>query len=138
MSKVVCGYDGSECSRRALAEAATQARAFGDEIVVVFGYEVSRLGGEVADYAKALAEHAEEVERHARSQADAEGVEIEVRTLEEDPVAALVEVAAEVGARAIVVGAHSESPLKGAVVGAVPHKLLQVSPVPVVCVPNVD
>lgn len=136
MGKLICGYDGSNCSRAALVEAISQAKAQGDEIVVVFGYALSRLGGEVSDYAQALKEHAEAVEKHANDQARAEGVEIEVRLVETEPVDALVETAQEVGARAIVVGAHSESPLKGAIIGAVPHKLLQVSPVPVIAVPD--
>ena len=136
MGKIICGYDGSDCSRAALVEAVAQAKAYGDEIVVVFGYAVSRLGGEVADYAAALKEHAEAVEKHAVDQAGAEGVEVEIRLVEAEPVDALIEIAQEVGARAIVVGAHSESPLKGAIVGAVPHKLLQVSPIPVIAVPD--
>ncbi|MFM8790972.1 MAG: universal stress protein [Solirubrobacterales bacterium] len=45
MGKIVCGYDGSNCSRAALVEAASQAKACGDELIVVFGYVVSRLGG---------------------------------------------------------------------------------------------
>lgn len=136
MGKIICGYDGSNCSRAALAEAVSQAKAYGDDVVVVFGYAVSRLGGEVADYAAALKEHAESVEKHAKDQAGAEGLEVEVRLVETEPVDALVEIAEEVGARAIVVGAHSESPLKGAIVGAVPHKLLQVAAIPVIAVPE--
>jgi nucleotide-binding universal stress UspA family protein len=136
MGKIICGYDGSDCSRAALVEAVSQAKAYGDDVVVVFGYAVSRLGGEVADYAAALKEHAEAVEKHANDQASAEGIEVEVRLVEEEPVNALVDIAEELGARAIVVGAHSESPLKGAIVGAVPHKLLQVSSVPIIAVPE--
>ena len=35
----------------------------------------------------------------------------------------------------IVIGTHSESPLRGAILGSVPHKLLHVSDRPVVVVP---
>ncbi|MFM8526867.1 MAG: universal stress protein [bacterium] len=136
MGKIVCGYDGSNCSRAALVEAASQAKACGDELIVVFGYVVSRLGGEVADYAAALKEHARAVEKRAVDQAGAEGLEVEVRLVETEPVDALINIASEVGARAIVVGAHSESSLKGAIVGAVPQKLLQVSSIPVIAVPE--
>jgi nucleotide-binding universal stress UspA family protein len=34
-----------------------------------------------------------------------------------------------------VVGTYGESPLKGAILGSTPHKLLHMSPVPVVVVP---
>jgi nucleotide-binding universal stress UspA family protein len=34
----------------------------------------------------------------------------------------------------IVVGSTAESPLKGALVGSTPHKLIQLSPVPVLVV----
>jgi len=136
MGKIICGYDGSDCSRAALVEAVSQAKAYGDDLIVVFGYAVSRLGGEVADYASALKEHAQAVEKHAIDQAGAEGLEVEVRLVETEPVDALIEIAKEVEARAIVVGAHSESPIKGAIVGAVPHKLLQVSSIPVIAVPE--
>ena len=36
--------------------------------------------------------------------------------------------------RFIVVGSYGESPIKGAIVGSVPHKLLQISETPVVVV----
>jgi nucleotide-binding universal stress UspA family protein len=35
----------------------------------------------------------------------------------------------------IVVGTYGESPLRGAVLGSTPHKLLHLSPVPVLAVP---
>ena len=37
----------------------------------------------------------------------------------------------------IVVGSTGESPLRGAIVGSTPHKLIQLSPVPVLVVPGV-
>jgi nucleotide-binding universal stress UspA family protein len=41
----------------------------------------------------------------------------------------------EHSARAIVVGTYGESPLRGAVLGSTPHKLLHLSRVPVLAVP---
>ena len=40
----------------------------------------------------------------------------------------------ERGARFIVVGSYGESPIKGAILGAVPHKLLHLAETPVVVV----
>ncbi|MBU3675279.1 MAG: hypothetical protein FGM34_09590, partial [Solirubrobacteraceae bacterium] len=69
MGTIVCGYDGSDPCRAALAQAAEIATAMDDRLVVVFGFAVSRLGGEVPDYAKALHERADTVEKLARDQA---------------------------------------------------------------------
>jgi nucleotide-binding universal stress UspA family protein len=51
------------------------------------------------------------------------------------PVEALLRIGAERGARMIVVGTQGEHPLKGAVLGSVPHKLLHLSELPVLVVP---
>lgn len=136
MGTIVCGYDSSDACREALRQAVEVSKASGDELVVVFGFPVSRLGGEVPDYAKALHERAAEVEKHARDQAAALGAEIEVELLEEEPAKALVEVADRRDARMIVVGSQGESTLKGVLIGSTPHKLLQISERPVLCVPD--
>lgn len=136
MGTIVCGYDGSDPCRAALAQAAEIATAMDDRLVVVFGYAVSRLGGEVPDYAKALHERADTVEKLARDQASALGVEIEVEKVEEDAAWAICDVADRLDARLIVVGTHGESQLKGVLLGSTPHKLLQISSRPVLCVPD--
>jgi len=51
------------------------------------------------------------------------------------PAEALLRVAEERDAR-MIVGTHGEHPLKGAVLGSVPHKLLHVSEVPVLGMPG--
>jgi nucleotide-binding universal stress UspA family protein len=68
--------------------------------------------------------------------ARAEGVEAEVALVAERPVQGLLDLAAEHDARPIVVGTHGESPLRGAILGSVPHKLLQLSGTPVLVVPS--
>lgn len=135
MADIVVGYDGSGCARAALDTAITAAAALGDQVVVVYAFEVSRLGGEVEDYATALHERADEVIDHARHQAQAKDVEIETVTAEVAPAHALVEVAEERDARMIVVGTHGDHPIKAAIIGSVPHKLLQISDRPVLVVP---
>jgi len=135
MGCIIVGFDGSDCARAALDTAADAAAALGDDLVVVYAYQVSRLGGEVSDYATALDERAHEVMAHAQHQADAKGVAVEEVVTEEAPAVALLRIADERDARMIVVGTRGESPLKGALVGAVPHKLLQLADRPVVVVP---
>ena len=74
---------------------------------------------------------AEAVERIA-----AAGVEHTVELVPERPAPGLVDVAERVGASMIVVGTSGELPIKGVVLGSVPHKLLHVSPIPVLVVPE--
>ncbi len=54
----------------------------------------------------------------------------------ERPVDLLIRLADEHDARMIVVGSYAESPLRGAVLGSVPHKLLHLSERPVLAVPG--
>ena len=62
--------------------------------------------------------------------------ECEAAIVDLRPVEALLRVAEERDARMIVVGTQGEHPLKGAVLGSVPHELLRVSEVPVLVVPG--
>ena len=71
----------------------------------------------------------------AKAQAAAAGVDAQAELVQEHGAAALLSLAERHGARFIVVGTYGESPLKGAILGSTPHKLLHVSPVPVVVVP---
>lgn len=48
---------------------------------------------------------------------------------------ALARMGLERKARVVVVGTYGESPLKGALLGSTPHKLLAISEVPVLVVP---
>jgi nucleotide-binding universal stress UspA family protein len=135
MADIIVGYDGSDGSRAALDTALEASAALGDRVVIAFGYHIQKLGGEVLDYAKAVQERAQEAVDHGLHQAQAKGAEVESVVVEKPPAQALAELAKERGARMIVVGSHSESPLKGALIGSTPHKLLHISEVPVLVVP---
>jgi nucleotide-binding universal stress UspA family protein len=136
MATIVVGYDASDCARAALKIAIEVAEAFGDDVRVVVAYEVSRLGGEVADFASALAERAQEIARLASDQAAGVGGKIEAEVVDARTADALVEVADRLDARLIVVGSRGESPLRGALVGSTPHKLMQVTDRPLLVVPG--
>jgi nucleotide-binding universal stress UspA family protein len=135
MSDIVLGYDGRDGARAALEKVAELSGALGDRVVLVFGYEVSRLGGEVADYAAALREHAEQTIQHGVHQAQSLGIEVDTVIVEDDPPAALERVARERDARMIAVGSHGEPPLKSVIIGSTPHKLLHIADRPVLVVP---
>jgi nucleotide-binding universal stress UspA family protein len=133
--EIVVGYDGSDGAKSALATAVDLAGRLGAELVIFYGYEVSRLGGEVADYAAALREVGEQVTREAADQARAAGLEPRTVLEEGAPAAALAAFASENGAAMIAVGTRGERPLTGVILGSIAHKLLHLSDVPVLVVP---
>ena len=92
--------------------------------------------GEMPSHEEAVAERGQTVLRHATDQAQASGFEIETKMVKHHPVEALLAEAEGGDARMIVVGNQGgPSPLKGAILGAVPFKLVHLSPVPVLVVP---
>jgi nucleotide-binding universal stress UspA family protein len=134
---IVVGYDGSDCGRAALDEALGLAEGLGDRVVVVFGYAPPGIwGGEIVEHAEAIEELGNRVLAEARARAATSGgTETEFRLMPSKPSEALVEVAEELEARMIVVGSYGDPPLKGAILGSTPNKLLHTSDYPVLVVP---
>ncbi len=136
MASVVLGYDDSPGSKAALGTAIGLARQYGDRLVIGFGFAPPGTGGEEAgEHARALRELGEQRTSDALAQAASDGVKAEVELVADSPSSALVELAARHDARFIVVGSYGESPIKGAILGSTPHKLLHLSETPVVVVP---
>lgn len=77
MADIVVGYDGSDCGKAALAASANLARELGDRVVVVYSYDVNRLGGEVADMAAALEERGKKMVAEASEEVESHGVEVD-------------------------------------------------------------
>ena len=138
MSEILVGYDASEGSRAALDKALDLAAELGDGVRVVFGSAAPGvIGGEMSSHEAAVKERGEKVLSEAEHQAAGKSsdVKVETKMVAEHPVDALVR-EAEDGARMIVVGNQGgPSPLRGALIGAVPFKLVHLSPVPVLVVP---
>ena len=135
MSEIVIGYDGLDSSKSALNQAFDFARALGDSIVIVFAYAPGGYGGgEVPEQRRAVEEHGERVTQEAVEMAKAAKVDAKVELVNEHPHEALINTAEKHDARMIVVGSHGESPLKGAIIGATPYKLVQLSETPVLVV----
>jgi nucleotide-binding universal stress UspA family protein len=134
MATLVVGYDGTDGAHAALSGAVELANELGDALVAVFAYSIGRLGGEVTDYAKAVEEHGRAMLEEARRIGAEGGVELETVLRERETAEGLIEVADERDARMIVVGSHGERPLKSALVGSTPTRLLHLSERPVLVV----
>jgi nucleotide-binding universal stress UspA family protein len=135
VSEIVVGYDGSDTAQAALKEAAELAKGLGDSVAIVFGYAPGGYGGgEVPAQREAVEELGEQVTAKGVEQAKAAGVEYEVEMVNEHSDHALMTVAEKRKARMIVVGSHGESPLRGAVLGSTPYKLVHSSKIPVLVV----
>jgi nucleotide-binding universal stress UspA family protein len=135
MSEIVVGYDGSDSSKSALSHALDFANALGDSLVIVFAAAPGGYGGgEVPEQRRAVQEFGEKVTAEAVATAKAAKVETAVELIDEHPHQALITAGEKHGARMIVVGSHGESPLKGAIIGSTPYKLVQLSDVPVLVV----
>lgn len=135
---VIVGYDGSDCGKAALAVALEVGRAYGERVTIAFGYELSPVGGELHDYHAALRELADRRVKEGLALAQAKDGEVETVVIEKAPAHGLAELAAERDVRVIVVGTRGESPIRGALLGSTPHKLLQLADRPVLVVPSAE
>jgi nucleotide-binding universal stress UspA family protein len=132
---IVVGYDGRAGSQAALNEAIRLAGELAaSSLVVVFSYEVSPLGGEVADLQAAVEDRGRAVLQEALDRVEASGIAVETEMLGQAPADGLVSVADARDAQMIVVGSTGEGPLRGILIGSTPYKLLHLSTRPVLVV----
>jgi nucleotide-binding universal stress UspA family protein len=136
---IVVGHDGSEGARRAFGVAVELARAVGGARLVVayVEQEVLSKGG-----AAPVPVTADEIEADIRREAEAlaaAGLDVTVdvhRAVLGGPAPKILEVAHEAGADLIVVGTRGRSAVAGLLVGSVAHRLLHLSDLPVLVVPE--
>ncbi|MEJ8671774.1 MULTISPECIES: universal stress protein [unclassified Streptomyces] len=134
---IVLGYDESPGAVRALHVAIEVSAAFGEPLVMVYGAAApGALGEEYTAHRDAVQEVGRTALGHAVAVADEAGVRTTVEVIDQKPAEALIEAATRHAARFIVVGSWGESPLRGALLGSTPHKLLHLSRTPVLCVPT--
>jgi nucleotide-binding universal stress UspA family protein len=137
MGLIVVGHDGSSSGDAALDMAIELAEGLGDEIAIVFGYAPPGLwGGEIVEHAEAISEYGEKVVAAAKQRAASRGVEVETLLIPKKASEALLSVAEERDARMIVVGSYGDPPLKGAILGSTPNKLLHIADRPILVVPG--
>lgn len=136
MGGIVLGYDRSPGAARALGIAIELADRFAVPLVLVHGVAPPGTVGEEAGQARrALDELGATITAPAVAAAEAAGVAVVVEVVDAKPAQALIAAADGHDAAVIVVGTWSDSPLRGALLGSVAHKLLQISTRPVLCVP---
>jgi nucleotide-binding universal stress UspA family protein len=133
---VVVGYDGSECAKAALRVGMDLARAYGEQVVIAFAYELNPVAGEIHDYHTALRELAQKRLTEALAAVGEAHEQVEAVIVEREPAHGLVELADERDARLIVVGTRGDGLIKGVLLGSTPHKLLALSDRPVLVVPS--
>jgi nucleotide-binding universal stress UspA family protein len=136
---IVVGYDGSESSRQAVAEAAALAGGEGGRIVVVHARD--HAAPVTTSRWRELLEAEHEAEGRAILDAillegsdELADTDWETRLAAGRPAEALVQVAREVGADLIVVGSHGYGPVSS-LLGSVSHELLRISDRPVTVLP---
>lgn len=137
MSSIVVGYDDSPCAQAALKRAIDLASNLGDELVIAYGVRPpGRPGEEFKAHAAALKELGDAWAKKAVAQAAKKGVQARTRVMKTRVAEGLADLAAKEQARMIVVGTHGERPIRGALLGSTPHRLLHLSEVPVLVVPG--
>ena len=133
---LIVGYDGSACAHAAFDAAVDLALSTGDRLIVAFGYEPPvGYGEEISAHREVVRRHGEQVTVEAMARAAELGVQAELALVPQQPVEALESLAEMHDARAIVVGSYGESPLRGAILGSTPHRLLHGASRPVIVVP---
>lgn len=134
MRPIVVGFDGTEGARSALAEALALAAELAAPVHLVFSYSTGRLGGELRDLDAAVADRARQVLDEGAALAVGHPTPVTTAFRREDPAEGLIAAAEEVDARYVVVGSYGERPLKSALVGSTPTRLLHLCERPVLVV----
>jgi nucleotide-binding universal stress UspA family protein len=145
---IVVGYDGSACSRDALAAAVELAAGAPDSrLVVVYCHEIPAglsceldpacpAAKELRDFERHIEQDVEPILAEAAEYAREAGVRVETLVAWDDCVAALRRVALERHAAAIVVGSHGEGAVSGMLHRSPCYRLVHDSPLPVLVVPR--
>ena len=134
MGTLVVGDDGTDGAQAALEVAARLASELRDDVLAVFAHHINRLGGEVRDYEESVRELGARRLEEAEQRLTAAGVAARTEAVDLAPAEGLIEAADRVDARMIVVGSYGERPLKSALVGSTPTRLLHLSERPVLVV----
>lgn len=134
-NEIIVGYDGTGCGHAALDLACDLAKGLGSKLVIAYGYQPYQGAGEIGTQREIMRDQGQAFVDEGVATAKEHGVEAEGALIPQRPAAALASIAEERGARMIIVGTYGDSPIKGAILGSTPHKLVQIADVPVVVTP---
>lgn len=132
--EILVGYDGTPGSRAAATEALRLAKDLGVGVIVGFAYGTSPMGGEAGDLRDALREIGRQRADEVLAEAERAGVPARAELVDDQPAEGLVALAADDDVQMIVIGSYGETPLRGAILGSTPHRLLHLSERPVLVV----
>ena len=134
--EIVLGYDDTEEARAALPVAVRLARSLGAGLVIGFGYEPPRSGGEVGALRDQIERLGEEFAATARAQVAAIDPDLPVRTelVQDRPAMAIVRLADSVDAPFIVLGHRQRHLLAEVFIGSILEGVLSETSRPVVAV----
>ncbi|MET8509710.1 universal stress protein [Streptomyces sp. NPDC004787] len=134
---IILGYDESPGASRALQVAIEYAATFTEALIIVYGAAVpGGTGEEYLVHDEAIRQNKQEALDQAVQTAEAAGVPATVEILAAKPDQALIAAAERHQARLIIVGSWGDGPIRGALLGSTPHKLLHLSSIPILCVPH--
>jgi nucleotide-binding universal stress UspA family protein len=134
--EILLGYDDSDESKAALPVAVGLAGSLGTQLVVVFGYEPPRAGGEVGALRDEIEKVGEEFAASAVAQVrdlDAD-LDVRVELVQDRPTEAIVRLADELDARFIVVGHRQRHLLAEVFIGSVLEGVMSETSRPIVVV----
>ena len=133
---IALGFDGGESAQRALDAAIGFARDLEEPILVVCG--VAPAGGMGEEYQTTEAAVVDELSPavlEAVARIQALGLAAEAVLVDSDPVGALETVMVERQPRMLIVGYGQSGRIRAALFGAVAHRIVESSDVPVLVVP---
>jgi nucleotide-binding universal stress UspA family protein len=147
IKKILVPVDYSECSRAALVFAAELARKDGAELDVVHAWDrptyvsdavmVRHSGGESHSLIEMIRENAQrDMDEFLSGTKLPSGLGIEKRLLAGNPAAQILKELERGHHDLVVVGTHGRTGLQHMLLGSVAEKIVRLSPVPVVTVPQ--
>ncbi len=140
MAVLVAGIGGDGSGAAAARTAARVANLMGATLVLVFGYDPTRLGprgGPLEEEILAIGERAID-EVKAEILGLYPDLDVESEFVQDRAVDALIHVAQARKAEVIAVGHGGEGPMRGALLGSITYEMVHRAPLPVLVVPDQD
>jgi nucleotide-binding universal stress UspA family protein len=137
-AQLVAGIGGDGSGAAAARTAARVANLMGATLVLVFGYDPTKMGprgGPLEDEILAIGERAI-AEVTAEIAAAYPDLTIESEFVQDRAADSLIRVAKARNAEVIAVGHGGEGPMRGALLGSITYELVHRAPVPVLVVPD--